>query len=190
MSLKPSPRHPASAVAVALCAGAAVLALSAGLLCAGAAWAQLPEVLRPPPPADTGSTPVQTSPPSTPAAAPPVTPPPEAAPAAEPAAPTTPIAPPVSVQAAPLRAPDLFSADAGQATGLPADLWRGASFDLARTVIPMAAVKPMSPAAAAFAIRVMSTSASAPDGGGADYDLAAARINVVLSLGEPAAARS
>jgi hypothetical protein len=94
------------------------------------------------------------------------------------------------VQAAPLRAPDLFSSDAGHATGLPPDLWRGSSFDLARTVIPMVAVKPMSPAAAAFAIHVMSTSASAPDGGGSDPDLAAARINVVLSLGDPAGART
>jgi hypothetical protein len=189
MSLTPSPRHSASAAALA----------AALTLCSGAAQAQLPQALIPPPPADTGSTPVQTAPrPAPTPAAPPLAAPPLAAPPAEPAPPpepalappAAPIAPPVSVQAAPLQAPDLFSADAGQATGLPADLWRGSSFDLARIVIPMAAVKPMSPAAADFAIRVMSTSARAPDGGGADYDLAAARINVVLSLGEPAAART
>jgi hypothetical protein len=92
------------------------------------------------------------------------------------------------VQAAPLQAPDLFSSDAGKPTGLPRDLWKGASLDLARKVIPMAAVRPMSPAAAAFATRLMSTPASAPDGGGADADLAAARIDVVLSLGDPTGA--
>ena len=98
--------------------------------------------------------------------------------------------PPIAVEAAPLRAPDLFSSDSGQPTGLPADLWKGASLDLARTVIPMAAVKPMSPGAQAFAARVMSTSSSAPDGGGSDTDLAAARIGVVLSLGDPIGART
>ena len=197
MSLKPSPRRSASGAA-----SAAALALSLGVLAAGAAQAQLPEILRPPPPADTGPVQTQTQipapapapPPAAPAAPAPAAPPIEVAPAPAPeptpVPPPTLIAPPVAVQAAPLRAPDLFSADAGQATGLPADLWRGASFDLAHIVIPMAAVKPMSPAAAAFAIRVMSTSASAPDGGGSDTDLAAARINVVLSLGEPIGARA
>jgi hypothetical protein len=96
----------------------------------------------------------------------------------------------VAVQAAPLQAPDLFSAGPGQSTGLPADLWKGASLDLARIVIPMVAVKPISPAAAAFATRMMSTSGSAPDGAGSDPDLAAARINVVLSLGDAAGARA
>jgi hypothetical protein len=94
------------------------------------------------------------------------------------------------VEAAPLQAPDLFAADAGRPTGLPPDLWKGASLALARTVIPLAAVKPMTPAAQAFALRLMSTSASAPEGGGSDADLAAARINVVLSLGDPMGARA
>ena len=90
---------------------------------------------------------------------------------------------PVAVQAAPLQAPDLFSAEAAN-TGLPADLWRGASADLARLVIPQLAQKPMSPAAAAFARRLMSTGATAPDGAGEDVDLAAARIGAVLALGD------
>ncbi len=98
------------------------------------------------------------------------------------------IPPPVAVQSAPLGTPDLFSADAGRPTGLPADLWKGASFDLARTVMPIAGVRPMSPAAAVFAMRVMSTSASAPAGGGSDADLAAARIQTVLSTGDAAGA--
>jgi hypothetical protein len=54
----------------------------------------------------------------------------------------------------------------------------------------MAAARPMSPAAGAFATRLMSTSANAPDGGGADADLAAARIEVVLSQGDAAGARA
>jgi hypothetical protein len=89
----------------------------------------------------------------------------------------------VAVQAEPLRAPDLFSAE-GSNTGLPSDLWRGASADLARVVIPLLSQRPMSPAAAAFARRVMSTGASAPEGAGGDTDLAAWRISAVLSLGD------
>ena len=140
-------------------------------LAAGAAHAQL----TPPPPAATASTPMATAPP-------PVQPPPPA-PAPAPA--------PVhaAVQAAPLQAPDLFSSDAGQPTGLPGDLWKGASLELARAVIPMAVTRPMSPAAQAFAAHVMSTAANAPDGGGADTELAAQRIYVVLSLGDPIGAR-
>jgi hypothetical protein len=94
------------------------------------------------------------------------------------------------VQAAPLQAPDLFSADAGRSTGLTSDLWKGASADLARRVIPMAATRPLSPAAGVFAVRVMSTSATAPEGAGFDADLAAARIAVVLSGGDPLGART
>jgi hypothetical protein len=176
MSLKPSPRHPATGAVLA-----AALVSSAG-----AAQAQLPEALKPPPLAPTASTPVETSPAPAPSAPEPAAPPAEPAPAPI----SLPPPAPVAVQAAALQAPDLFSAGSGQPTGLPADLWKGASFDLARMVIPMAAVKPLSPAAAAFASRVMSTSASAPDGGGADPDLAAARINVVLSLGDPVGART
>jgi hypothetical protein len=173
MSLKPLPRRSSSGAGLA-----AVVVLAAG-----AAQAQLPQALTPPEPAATASTPVQTAPP------------PAAPPSAEPAPPSdpppaAPIPPPVAVQTAPLQAPDLFSADAGKSTGLPVDLWKGASFDLVRMVIPMAAVKPMSPAAGAFAARVMSTSASGPDGGGSDADLAAARVGVVLSQGDALGART
>jgi hypothetical protein len=99
------------------------------------------------------------------------------------------VAAPVAVEAAPLAAPDLFSAD-GAVTGLPDDLWRGASADLARTVIPMLSQKPMTPAAAAFARRLMSKGATAPEGAGNDLDLAAARIGAVLSLGDAYGARA
>ncbi|MGZ3273094.1 MAG: hypothetical protein ACXU82_02215 [Caulobacteraceae bacterium] len=187
MSLKPSPRRPASGAALA----AALVAMTTG-----AAWAQLPQALKPPPPAATDSTPLSTAPPPAPSPAPatPVSPepaPPATVHDAEPAPPAPPpIPPPVAVQAAPLQAPDLFSADTGRPTGLPGDLWSGASLDLARTVIPMSAARPLSPAAGAFAARMMSTSASAPDGGGADPELAAARIGVVLSQGDAVGART
>jgi len=189
MSLKTTPRHPAFGAALA-----AALVLSAG-----AAEAQLPQALKPPPPAATDSTPLSTAPPAAPPPAAPASPEPapaaappaEATPTPEPAPPEPPpIAPPVAVQAAPLQAPDLFSTASGRPTGLTSDLWAGASLDLARVVIPMAAARPLSPAAAAFASRVMSTSANAPDGGGGDADLAAARIGVVLSLGDAAGART
>lgn len=183
MSLMPSPRYSVCGAALA-----AVLALSCG-----GARAQLPEALKPPPPASTDSTPLSTAPPPVPAAsgqASDAAPPPSEAPAAEPPPAPPPIAPPVAVQAAPLQAPDLFSTDTGRPSGLPSDLWGGASIDLARTVIPMVATRPLSPAAAAFATKVMSTSANAPEGGGADPDLAAARIAVVLSLGDAAGAHA
>ena len=99
------------------------------------------------------------------------------------------VAPPAPVQAAPLRAPDLFSAEAAH-TGLPEDLWQGTSPDLARLVIPMLSQRPLTPAAAAFARRLMSTGAYAPEGAGADTDLAAARIYAVLALGDAPGAQA
>ena len=153
------------------------------------AAAQLPSVLVPPPPAEV----VQTSPPpAQPAPAPPTSAPlpapVQAAPPPPPPAPT--MRAPVAVQAAPLQAPDLFSSEGSTPTGLPSDLWKGASLDLARTVIPLLSAKPLSPAAGAFALRVMSTSAPAPEGAGQDPDLAAARIGAVLSLGDALGART
>jgi hypothetical protein len=143
------------------------------LASAGAAFAQL----APPPPSDAprAAAPLSAtvSPGVAPADVPPAPPPP---------APPRALAP-VAVQAEPLRAPDLFSAEAAS-TGLPSDLWRGASANLARIVIPLLSQKPMSPAAAAFARRVMSTGATAPEGAGADTDLAAWRIGAVLALGD------
>jgi hypothetical protein len=195
MSLMPPPRRPSTGAGLA-----AVLALTAAAASAGAAQAQLPQVLTPPPPAATDSTPVQatpapapvqTAPAPAPAPASPASPESTPLPEPAPAPPPTPvIPPPIAVQSAPLRAPDLFSSDAGRPTGLPGDLWRGASLDLARTVIPIAAVRPMSAAAGVFAMRVMSTSANAPEGGGGDPDLAAARIAVVLSQGDALGART
>jgi hypothetical protein len=153
-------------------------------LAAGAAQAQTP-----PPPADTTppavlDAPVQTAPPAPTAdAAPPA---PTDAP---PPPPTVTVPPPALIIASDLRAPDLFSGAPGP-TGFHPTLWDGASADLARLAAPMAAQKPLSPAFAAFALRLFSTSAHAPDGAAADADLAAARIGVVLALGGAAQAQT
>jgi hypothetical protein len=167
MSQNPSPLPVVLAAALALAAGGAL-----------AQDAPLSTALTPPPLAATNDTPAAPAPA------------PEQVPLPPPAASAPIFAAPAPVETAPLSAPDLFAADAGTPTGLPSDLWNGASLDLARTVIPMAVTRPMTPAAQAFAIHVMSTASSAPDGGGADADLAAARIYVVLSLGDPIGARA
>jgi hypothetical protein len=81
-----------------------------------------------------------------------------------------------------LRAPDLFST-AGADTGLGPDLWRGASGDTLRTVFPLLATKPLTPAARALARRVLATGAPGPEGVGDDAALAAMRINALIAQG-------
>jgi hypothetical protein len=92
-----------------------------------------------------------------------------------------------AVEVAPLAAPDAFSTP-GRATGLPAGLWRGASLKTARTVLPMLAARPLSPAAAALARRVLATGASGPQGSGSDPVLIAERANALLAQGDAKAA--
>ena len=87
-----------------------------------------------------------------------------------------------AVEVAPLAAPDAF-ANGARDTGLPADLWRGASVETARTVMPLLAARPLSPAAAALARRVLATGANGPEGAGQDRDLAAARIAALIAQG-------
>jgi hypothetical protein len=119
-----------------------------------------------------------TAAPVAPAAAPP--PPPQTGsppPAAQTLAP-----PPVPVAGQALTPLDLFSA--GRDTGLGPDLWRGASADLARAVIPTLGDHALSPAAAALARRVLAAAATAPAGAGNDADLAAARARALLALGD------
>src|SRR5688500_16367781 len=95
--------------------------------------------------------------------------PPETAPEAPsgpgPAPPPRPVLPPaeVGVQVSSLAAPDGFTT-AGRETGLPATLWRGASVRTARSVLPLLSAKPLSPAAAQLARRVLATGAQGPDG--------------------------
>lgn len=92
------------------------------------------------------------------------------------------------VEVSQLAAPDAFSTP-GRDTGLAADLWRGAPIETARTVLPLLASKPLSPAAAALARRVLATGARGPEGSVGDEALAGARANALIALGDVAAAR-
>src|SRR5436305_4446539 len=84
------------------------------------------------------------------------------------------------VEVSTLAAPDAFTTP-GRDTGLPPTLWRGASLATMRTVLPLLAAKPLSPAAAALARRVLATGAQGPQGAGSDPALAAARANALLA---------
>jgi hypothetical protein len=86
-----------------------------------------------------------------------------------------------------LAPPDAFTTP-GRATGLPADLWRGASVDTLAAVLPKLAQKPLSPAGAALARRVLATGAPGPQGLGADPAVLVARANALTALGDPKAA--
>ncbi|MDX5329832.1 MAG: hypothetical protein LPK04_01405 [Caulobacteraceae bacterium] len=96
---------------------------------------------------------------------------------------------PAVVESAPLPAPDLFSA-AGRATDLGTELWAEASPQTLKTVIPLLAERPLSPAAQVLARRVLATGARGPDGAGDDPQLAAARIVALSALGDLAAAQA
>lgn len=86
------------------------------------------------------------------------------------------------VQVVALAAPDFFSTGARE-TGLTADLWRGASGQTARTVLPLLAAKPLSPAAQALARRVLATGAAGPQDAGRDAGVAGARISALIAQG-------
>lgn len=91
------------------------------------------------------------------------------------------------VAVTPLAAPDQFST-AGRDTGLGADLWRGTSPGIARTVIVLLATKPLSPAGRGLASRVLATGAMGPEGLGQDPGLAGARVSALLAQGAVAEA--
>ncbi|MBO9708572.1 MAG: hypothetical protein J7521_10190 [Caulobacter sp.] len=91
----------------------------------------------------------------------------------------------VEVQA--LAPPDLFSTPAGQ-TGLSGDLWKDASPGLVREALPKLAARPLSPATAALAHRVLATGATGPDGVGTDPEMGAARASALIALGDAAGA--
>src|SRR6185503_17802828 len=91
------------------------------------------------------------------------------------------------VEVSTLAAPDAFSTP-GRDTGLPATLWRGTSLQITRTVLPLLAAKPLSPAAAALARRVLATGAPGPQGAGSDPALAAARAEALMAQGDARAA--
>lgn len=91
------------------------------------------------------------------------------------------------VQVTTLAAPDAFSTP-GRDTGLAADLWTGAPIETARTVLPLLATAPLSPAAAQLARRVLATGARGPEGSEGDEALVGARAGALIALGDVAAA--
>ncbi|MCG9917376.1 MAG: hypothetical protein MH112_13595 [Phenylobacterium sp.] len=93
------------------------------------------------------------------------------------------------VETSVLPAPDLFS-NAGRETGLGQDLWKDASAETARTVLPLLVQKALSPASSALARAVLATGARGPDGAGDDPALAAARTRALIALGEAPAAQA
>ena len=91
------------------------------------------------------------------------------------------------VQVSQLAAPDAFSTP-GRDTGLPNELWRGTPVETARAVLPLLSARPLSPAAAALARKVLATGAPGPEGSVGDEALAGARANALIALGDVAAA--
>lgn len=91
------------------------------------------------------------------------------------------------VEVVQLAAPDAFSTP-GRDTGLPADLWNGTPIETARTVLPLLASKPLSPASAVLARRVLATGAKGPDGSAGDQALSGARASALIALGDVGAA--
>lgn len=91
------------------------------------------------------------------------------------------------VEVVQLAAPDAFSTP-GRDTGLPADLWNGAPVESARAVLPLLAAKPISPASAVLARRVLATGAKGPDGSAGDEALSGARASALIALGDVTAA--
>lgn len=91
------------------------------------------------------------------------------------------------VQVTELAAPDAFST-AGRDTGLPSGLWNDTPVETARAVLPMLAAKPLSPAAANLARRLLATGAKGPQGSAGDEALAGQRAAALIALGDVAAA--
>lgn len=91
------------------------------------------------------------------------------------------------VQVQSLAPPDLFSPPAGE-TGLGGELWKDTAPDIFRDVLPRLAARPLSPAFADLARRVLATGANAPSTVGNDPDLGAARALALIALGEAAGA--
>lgn len=87
------------------------------------------------------------------------------------------------VEVATLAAPDYFSLG-DRDSGMPADLWRGTSPAMARNLIPLIGRKPLSPASTGLARRVLGAGVAGPEGAGRDPEVAAARVQALLTLGE------
>lgn len=83
-----------------------------------------------------------------------------------------------------LAAPDYFSGAVAD-TGIPGDLWKDTAPGIMRDVLPkLAGSKPLSPAFASLARRVLSTGANAPDGVGDEVEMGAARGLALIALGD------
>lgn len=83
-----------------------------------------------------------------------------------------------------LAAPDYFSGPVGD-TGLGGDLWKDAAPDIMRDVLPkLAGPKPLSPAFAGLARRLLSTGANGPAGVGDNVEMGAQRALALIALGE------
>jgi len=91
------------------------------------------------------------------------------------------------VQVQTLAAPDLFSTPAAD-TGLSDALWKDTAPDIARDVLPRLGARPLSPASAALARRVLATGAPGPAEVGTDPAMGAARVMALIALGDAAGA--
>ncbi|MBU4435923.1 MAG: hypothetical protein KKC14_16100 [Alphaproteobacteria bacterium] len=91
------------------------------------------------------------------------------------------------VQVQSLAPPDLFSTPAGQ-TDLGGGLWKDTAPGVARDVLPRLAAKPLSPAFAKLARRILATGANGPVGVGDDPEMGAARALALIALGDAAGA--
>jgi len=87
------------------------------------------------------------------------------------------------VQVQSLAPPDLFSTPAGE-TGLGGELWKDTAPDIFRDVLPKLAARPLSPAFADLARRVLATGANAPSTVGNEPDMGAARALALLAVGD------
>jgi hypothetical protein len=91
------------------------------------------------------------------------------------------------VEVVQLAAPDAFTTP-GRDTGLPATLWAGASLKTVRAVLPLLAARPLTPAGAALARRVLATGAPGPEGARDEPALAAGRAAALTAQGDAKAA--
>jgi hypothetical protein len=83
-----------------------------------------------------------------------------------------------------LAAPDYFSGAVAD-TGIAADLWKDTAPGILRDVLPkLAGSKPLSPAFASLARRVLSTGANGPADAGDEVEMGAARGLALIALGE------
>lgn len=83
-----------------------------------------------------------------------------------------------------LAAPDYFSGPVAD-TGIGGDLWKGTAPAIMRDVVPkLGGSKPLSPAFASLARRMLSTGANGPAGVGDDAEMGAQRGLALIALGE------